>query len=112
MISRDPRCVHVADHQHEVAPILALLRDKGIESTAVNDATLGGLESMTGWVPRDEALGIEIWVNDVARADEARAMLARRAAEVQDMHVAREARMGTVDVECPSCGQTSELPAA
>src|SRR4051794_27117923 len=105
MISRDPRCVYVADHQHEVALVLALLRDDGIDGVAANEATLGGLEGVTGWVPRAGIKGIEIWVGDLADADRARTLLAQRTAEVQAVRTARKARTGAVDVTCPECGR-------
>ena len=112
MISRDSRCVYVADHQHEVALVLALLREDGIEGNAANSATLGGLEGVTGWVPRAGTKGIEIWVNDLSEADKARTLLAQRMAEVQEVRTARQTRTGTVDVTCPKCEQTSAFPAA
>jgi transcription initiation factor IIE alpha subunit len=112
MISRDQRCVHVADHQHEVAFVLAILRDEGIEATATNEATHGGVEGLTGWIPRAGIKGIEIWVNDLDSVETARTILSQRLAEIQELRDARKTRTGTVDVMCTDCNQTSTFPAA
>ncbi len=112
MISRDSRCVYVGDYQHEIALVIALLAEEGIEAEAMNEATLGGLEGLSGWVPRAGLKGIEIWVKDPAQADSARQLLARRMAEVQAVKQDRESRTGTVVVVCPSCKESSNFPAS
>ena len=112
MISRDPRCVYVGDHQHEVSLVVALLSEEGIDADAVNDATLGGLEGVVSIVPRAGIKGIEVWVKDLTQADAARTILAEHAAEVQAKQAARLSRSGSVTVVCPSCQLQSEFPAS
>jgi hypothetical protein len=112
MISRDQRCVYVANFQHEVALVIGLLGEEGIEAVAVNDATLGGLEGVVGIVPRAGIKGIEVWVPDVSRVDEARAILNRRMQEVNVAKNARQSRTGTDIVSCTECGAKSLFPAA
>src|SRR5262245_8306376 len=103
MISRDPRCVFVAGQQHEAALVIALLEEEGIEAALVNDATLGGLEGVAGIVPRAGIKGMEVWVQDVAKAGAAREYLDRRTEEVRALRDARQSRTGIVEVVCPSC---------
>jgi len=112
MISRDQRCVFVADYHHEAALVIGLLAEEGIEATVVNDATLGGIEGVVGIVPRAGIKGLEVWVNDLAQATRAREVVAQRAEEVKAKRAARAARTGSVDVQCPACRKISPFPAS
>src|SRR5262249_35508875 len=112
MISRDRRCVFVADYHHEAALVISLLAEESIDAAVVNDATLGGLEGVVSIIPRAGIKGLEVWVNDVAQADRAREVLARRDEEVTAKRAARAARSGSVDVQCPACRKISPFPAS
>ncbi len=112
MISRDSRCVYVGDYLHEIALVIALLAEGGIEAEAMNEATFGGIEGLTSIVPRAGQKGFEIWVKDPTQAAPARQILAQRMAEVQAVKQDRESRTGTVVVVCPSCKESSNFPAS
>lgn len=112
MISRDPRCVFVANQQHEAALVIALLGEEGIEADVVNSATLGGLEGVVGIIPRAGIKGMEVWVQDASKAEAARELLARQTADVQAIRAARQSRTGNVDVPCSACGRVNTFPAA
>jgi hypothetical protein len=75
----------------------------------MNELTYGGFEGLTAILPGKLSLrGIEVWVTDLADADQARQLLAERAAEMQ----AKANRTGTVEARCEECGIVSTFPAA
>src|SRR6516165_4379693 len=91
MSHRDPRCGFVADSMAAAVVTATWLTDNGVPAQVMDLMTLGGFEGLTALLPGISARGLEVWVEDPAQVEEARALLAeheaaqaRRAAAAQE----------------------------
>lgn len=112
MISRDRRCVAVANNSAEAGMIVALLGGFGIEAEVMNEATQGGLVGVTGLVPRAGLFGLEIWVNDLTRIPEAIKLLTAENERFMNLRDDRQSRTGNVIVACDECRKQCVFPAS
>lgn len=113
MIHRDPRCVFVADSP-VLAEVVALwLVDQGVPARVMNPATLGGLVGLTPWsLTGVSSSGIEVWVDDAARAPQALQLLAEHEQFRAEKSAAPAADAAPVEAVCEECGQVSPFPAS
>lgn len=109
MLHRDPRCVLVTDTMAIAVVAATWLTDNDIAAQVMDQNTLGGLEGLTSWLGVS-ARGLEVWVDDPARVDEARALLAEHEAALAQRASEAEQR-GPTEVVCEECGQSSVFPA-
>jgi hypothetical protein len=109
MLNRDRRCVFVGDTMAAAVVTATWLTSQGIGAQVMDMMTLGGLEGLTGWAPGISARGMEVWVDDPTRADEAREILAEHQASRAE-HAAAAEQRGPVTVACEECGRTSIFP--
>jgi predicted Zn-ribbon and HTH transcriptional regulator len=78
----------------------------------MNEATLGGYEGVTGWVPGFSHKGVEAWVLDPVHIEPAKKFLDDEMKSVQVLKDKRVARRGIVAAVCEECGNSSEWPAS
>jgi len=108
MDGRDPRCVFVAHKMSEAVVVASALNQQGFPAQVMDEATLGGLAGLTGWVPGVSITGVEVWVLDLDRVRDAVAFLAE--AEATRAAVADEPGEPLV-VDCDECGAKLTFPA-
>jgi Putative prokaryotic signal transducing protein len=109
MIHRDSKCVHVDDNLGRARLVAGWLSGQGIPADVMDENTLGGFEGLVSILPDKLAnRGVEVWVKDPADTEQARQLLAERAAEAE----AKAQRTGIVEAVCEECGQTATFPAA
>jgi hypothetical protein len=109
MIHRDPRCVFVA-HTMGLAVVTATwLTNNGIPAQVMDLMTLGGFEGLTAMAPGISARGLEVWVENPAQVEEARALLAEHEA-AQARRAAAAQERDPVEVVCEECGKRSRFP--
>src|SRR5207248_8500988 len=103
MISRDPKCVFVANTLGEADIVAAWLSGNGFLARVMGAAALQGA---LGWLPFNEfgAKGIEVWVLEEAQAPAARRLLAERSAEVRSRMGAVAQPDAPIEVVCGGCG--------
>jgi hypothetical protein len=105
MINRDEHCVYVADSPGVAEVIVIWLGEQGVPAQVMNTATLGGLDGLTPWSSTGVAsAGIEIWVNDLAQADEARKLLEEHDKDIAAKREKAASTVGPVAVVCEECG--------
>lgn len=110
MDPRDSHCVFVASENHEARIVAAWLTGEGFDAKVMDEMTLGGFEGMTTLLPGGvSASGLEVWVLDRTKADEARVLLEKRRAELQ---ASRSARSGEIVAACEDCGRESKFAGA
>ncbi|MFO0809318.1 MAG: hypothetical protein U0746_11885 [Gemmataceae bacterium] len=113
MIERDPKCVFVADENGEARIIASWLTGLGINADVMDEMTRGGFEGLTAILPGGiSARGLEVWVTDPDRADEARELLKQRAEDQRAKQARNAARAGDVIITCEDCGKQSPFPAS
>lgn len=113
MISRDSRCVFVADNFGLAEVIVLWLGEQGIAAQAMNKSTLGDLDGLS-WLSRSGmgAKGMEIWVNDLTCDERARKLLYEHVQTLAASKNARAVIQGDVEVACEKCGATSTVAAS
>jgi hypothetical protein len=111
MIYRDPKCVYVGKDGATANMMAGLLEGAGFPSQVMNEATLGGFEGVTGWVPGFSHKGVEVWVLDPVHIEPAKKFLDDEMESVQALKEKRAARSGSVTTVCEECGNSSEWPA-
>lgn len=110
MISRDPRCVFVADSLGLAEVVALFLSDQGLAAEVMSPATLGGLDGLTVWSSHAVAArGIEVWVLDPSTAPRARELLERQAAQLA-ARTAERGAAGDITAVCEDCGQDTVFP--
>ena len=106
---RDDRCVFVGNDPSLADLVVAILSERGIEARVMSRATLGGILGLTPWSVNGVASGgIEVWVDHLEQADEARQIID----EHQDLQAQTRSEnkdLGPVRAECEQCGQISEF---
>lgn len=112
MIYRDPKCVFVAKDGPSANMIAGLLTGAGFPAQVMNEATLGGFEGLTGWVPGYSHKGMEVWVIDPDHVEPAKKLLEEETKTAEEQKRKREQRTGTVTAVCEECGKSSEWPAS
>jgi len=110
MINRDPRCVFVSNQMGAAVVTATWLTSNGLPAQVMNELTLGGLESLTAFVPAVSARGMEVWVDDLDQAETARRLLAEHEA-LLSQRAAAASQQGPLPVVCEECGKTSDWPA-
>ena len=75
MISRDPKCVFVANDVATATVVANWIEHQGIPAKVMDAMTLGGLEGLTAWTGVS-ARGIEVWVVQPDDAKRAQARMA------------------------------------
>lgn len=111
MISRDPKCVFVADNSTTAGMICGMLDAAGFPAQVMSEATMGGLEGVTWMAPGVSLKGMEVWVKDAAHIDPAKKFLEEEAKAAQEQKDKRAARTGTITATCEDCGKPSDWPA-
>jgi hypothetical protein len=108
MINRDERCVYVADSPAVAEVIVGWLGEQGVSAQVMNSATLGGLDGLTPWSTTGvSSVGIEIWVNDLAQADDARKLLEEHDKDIAAKRAKTASIVGPVAVVCEECGHNN-----
>lgn len=95
--------------------LVGWLVEKGIPADIRAEIPKPTVDALTGATQMADVAGVEVVVNDPARVEEAKQLIADRVEEVQALHAKREARAareGTVTAVCEECGKSSDWPAA
>jgi hypothetical protein len=108
-MNRDPRCVFVSHNMSEAVVTAAWLNERGVPAEVMSQATLGGLEGLTGWAPGVSLRGIEVWVDKAEDVPAARDLLVQHEAVLAERARAAEAA-GPIQVHCEECDQSSVFP--
>lgn len=103
----DLRCVHVDPNSAVATFIASWLTSQGIPARVMNEDALG-FEGVTSVASNMGYRGTEVWVDDVAQADQARQLFAEKEAEIRAAH---SASLGPVEVACDACGVRSTFAA-
>ncbi|HEV3386763.1 MAG TPA: hypothetical protein VG097_18245 [Gemmata sp.] len=111
MIYRDPKCVYVGKDGASANMISGILDGAGFPSQVMNEATLGGFEGVTGWVPGFSHKGVEVWVIDQALVEPAKQFLQAELESVEKERQKRASRTGTISAVCEECGKSSDWSA-
>jgi hypothetical protein len=111
MIFRSPKCVFVSDSFALAEVIVLWLAEQGIAADVMNKATLGDLDGLT-WLSRTGigAKGMEVWVRDIAQADQATMLVNQHSKDLAAARAAKRAAKGEVQTLCESCGETRMVP--
>ena len=112
MLHRDPKCVFVADDHASAAMIAGLLEGAGFPAQIQNEAMHGGFEGLTALAPGVSHRGLEVWVTDPDKLEEAKTWLEAEMKSAAAARDARKERTGTVVAACEECGKSSEWPAS
>jgi hypothetical protein len=105
-MSRDARCVFVAHKMSDAVVTSAWLNERGVPAQVMDQATLGGLQGLTGWAPGVSLHGIEVWVDKIEDVAAARELLVEHEAAQAERTRAAEAA-GPIEVLCEECGESS-----
>src|SRR4051812_12661021 len=115
MPEKTPISVFLAPDLRVAGMIAEWLLKKGIVTEVRPSAPTAEVDPLTGATSMTDGAGVQVLVTDPARVDEAKQVIADRAAEAEAFRAkraAREARTGTVAAACEECGKSSEWPAA
>ena len=108
MISRDRRCVFVANDMGEAAVVANWLEHEGIAAKVMDEMTLGGLEGLTGFTGVSSR-GVEVWSLNEDDLDRARMLIAEKE-DLRSAISSRKEAKGPVQAICEECGGASEFP--
>jgi hypothetical protein len=114
MTDRDPRCVMVVEEHTTAAALAEFLIAKGFPAEVVQGGPIGQVADSLGFNETPPP-GLEVRVVDVAKAEDARKLLAEQTEAVRQARAAaqrRAERTGTVTATCEECGKSSDWPAA
>lgn len=103
MSHQNERSVHLAKTMSEAVIIVSTLSMNGIAARVPDEMTLGGIGGLTVF-GKDTAGGIEVWVDDPANAEEARAIIVDMKANIIDRAAQSEHR-GPIEMDCDRCGK-------
>jgi hypothetical protein len=110
---RDPRCVYVAASIGEAEIVASYLGGHDIRAEVMNQNTRGGFEGLSLVSPNGVgANGIEVWVLDPGRVQQAIQLLAEQEMQKITRKAAKEASGEPIDVVCEDCGETTTFPPA
>ncbi len=102
MISRDPKCVFVANDASQAMVVANSLEHQGIPAKVMDTMTLGGLDGLTAWTGVS-ARGIEVWVLQPSDAERARALL-------EEQKETKNLASQPILAYCDQCGNATEFP--
>jgi hypothetical protein len=113
MIDRDAKCVFVANTLGEAEAATTWLDGEGIAAQVVDVNAVGGLDGLAALSPTGVGQrGIEVWVNDAADIERARALLTEHDTAMQAKAKVRADDATPVDVVCEECGKSTTFLAA
>lgn len=106
-MSKDPRCVYVADTQASALGTSHWLERFGIENVLVDKTTLGISHGVSFSSDDPAADGWQVWVKDPGQVELARELMRER-------EESRQQRIAQGDIEacCESCGTTTRFGGA
>lgn len=87
----------------------AWLNERGVPAQVMDQATLGGLQGLTGWAPGVSLHGIEVWVDKIEDVAAARELLVEHEA-IQAERTRTAEAAGPIEVLCEDCGESSVFP--
>ncbi|MHB8956357.1 MAG: putative signal transducing protein [Pirellulaceae bacterium] len=108
MISRDPKCVFVANDVARATVVANWLETRGIPARVMDLMTLGGLDGLNAWTGVS-ARGIEVWVLQPDDVGQALALIEEQE-EAQRDRKNQDPASQPVLVFCETCGNTAEFP--
>ena len=108
MISRDPKCVFVADDVSRATVVANWLESQGIPARVMDLMTLGGLDGLNAWTGVS-ARGIEVWVLQTDDVNQALTLIEEQEESQRDSEH-QDAASQPVLVFCEACGNTTEFP--
>ena len=103
-MSKNKRCVFVADTQAAAQGISHWLDRYGIENLLIDKTTLGMSNGVSFTSNDPSSDGWQVWIKDPDRIEEALELLDERR-QVQD----KKSKMAPVNATCEECGATSEF---
>lgn len=107
MISRDPRCVFVADDAAKASVVANWLELQGVSAQVMDSMTLGGLEGLTS-LTGVSARGIEVWVANADDVDRANSLILEHE-ELRLEAASQDSSARPVLVFCENCGCTTQF---
>jgi hypothetical protein len=108
MISRDPKCVFVADDMAHATVVANWLESRSIPAKVMDSMTLGGLDGLTGWTGVS-ARGIEVWVQQTDDVERALALIEEHEGFRSDLED-QDSFSRPILAFCENCGTTTEFP--
>lgn len=103
-MSKNKRCVFVADTQASAIGVSHWLRNLGIENVLVDKTTLGISNGVSFFSDDPSGDGWQIWVNDLEDVEQAHQMLEERERKKESQR-----EQGSIESTCEACGTTSEF---
>lgn len=114
MADKLPISVFLAPDLRLAAMLAEWLISKGVGADVQVDMPAPDVDPVTGATTIRSPSGVHVVVTDPAKEEEAKQLLADRAAVAQaarERDAARANRTGTVTAECEECGESSDWPA-
>ena len=103
-MSKDKRCVFVADTQAAAQGTALWLESQGIEIHLVDKTTLGFSHGVSFASNDPAADGWQIWVKDLTQVELARELLHEREEAKR-----QKSELGTIEATCEECGATQSF---